>query len=158
MKTLALKPRMSEKAYANSQTLNTYVFDVPTSANKTIVSTAVAEQFKVTVEDVRLTVVKGKSKRAYKRRARPVDGKRPDTKKAYVRLKTGDKIAIFEAAEEPKETVMSKAVKKANEKATAKAAKEAEKIEKAETPKKGGRLRQAFGRAQRQVQQRGGGK
>lgn len=147
MKTLALKPRMSEKAYASSQALNTYVFEVPVTANKALVSAAVAQQFKVTVKDVRLSVVKGKAKRAYKRRARPVDGKRPDTKKAYVRLKSGDTIAIFEAAEEPKETVISKAVKKANAKAA----------EKAETPKKGGRLRQAFGRAQRQVQQKGGG-
>jgi len=147
VKTLALKPRMSEKAYASSQALNTYVFEVPVTANKALVSAAVAQQFKVTVKDVRLSVVKGKAKRAYKRRARPVDGKRPDTKKAYVRLKSGDTIAIFEAAEEPKETVISKAVKKANAKAA----------EKAETPKKGGRLRQAFGRAQRQVQQKGGG-
>lgn len=150
MKSLALKPRMSEKAYATSLDLNTYVFEVPTSANKAMVQAAVTEQFKVTVEDVRLAVIKGKPKRAYKKRSRPVEGKRADFKKAYVRLKAGDKIAIFEAIEEPKETAVSKAVKKANEKA-------AEKAEKAEQPR-GGRLRKALGRAPRQVQQKGGGK
>ncbi len=152
MKTLPLRPRMSEKAYATSQDLNTFVFEVPITANKALVSAAVAEQFKVTVEDVRLSVVKGKAKKSYRKRQRSIEGRRANMKKAYVRLKTGDKIAIFEANEEPKETVMSKAVKKAAEKAAA------ETTEKKEAPKKGGRLRQALGRAPRQVQQKGGGK
>lgn len=150
MKTLALKPRMSEKAYATSLALNTYVFMVPTNANKATVTAAVSEQFNVTVEDVRLMVVKGKAKQSYKKRQRPVTGKRADMKKAYVRLKDGDSIAIFEAVEEPKETVIQKAAKKANEKA-------AEKAEKADKPKSG-RLAKALGRAPRQVQQKGGGK
>lgn len=151
MKTLALQPRMSEKAYASSQTLQTYVFDVPTTANKALVRAAVAEQFSVTVQDVRLVMVKGKPKKSYRKRLRPVMGKRADTKKAYVRIAAGENIPIFEAMEEPKETAVSKALKKANEKA-------AEKAEKVETPAKGGRLRQALGRAPRQVQQKGGGK
>lgn len=150
MKTLALKPRMSEKAYATSQDLNTYVFVVPTSANKAVVSAAVTEQFKVTVEDVRLAVVKGKSKKSYKKRSRPVTGHRADMKKAYVRLKAGDNIPIFEAMEEPKETMVQKAVKKAGEKA-------AEKSEKAAQPAKQSRLRSAFGRGQRQTQSKGSG-
>lgn len=147
MKSLALKPRMSEKAYATSMTLNTYVFDVPTTANKASVSAAVAEQFKVTVEDVRLSIVKGKVKKSYRKRSRPVDGYRANRKKAYVRLKAGDSIAIFEAIEEPKETLVTKAVKKANEKA----------IETAATPAKQGRLRTALGRGQRQTQSKGSG-
>ena|SRR5688572_1774822 len=151
MTTLPLKPRMSEKAYASSQGMNTYVFVVPKTANKASVSQAVAEQFKVTVEDVRLAVVKGKTKKSYRKRTRPVVGHRADMKKAYVRLKAGDTIAIFEATEEPKETVMAKAVKKASEKA-------AEKTEKDNAPAKVGRFRKALGRAPRQVQQKGGGK
>jgi large subunit ribosomal protein L23 len=148
MKTLALQPRMSEKAYAASLNLNTYVFTVPISANKALVSAAVAEQFSVTVEDVRLAVVKGKSKKSYKKRARPVDGKRANTKKAYVRLKAGDSIAIFEATEEPKETIVTKAVKKASEKAAEKST---------EQPKQG-RIRQALGgKSQRQTQSKGSG-
>jgi len=138
---------MSEKAYTSSQELNTYVFVVPTSANKASVTAAVVEQFKVTVEDVRLAVVKGKAKKSYKKRSRPVTGHRADMKKAYVRLKAGDSIAIFEAMEEPKETVVQKAVKKASEKAA----------EKADQPAKQSRLRSAFGRSQRQTQSKGSG-
>ncbi len=150
MKTLALQPRMSEKAYALSQSMNTYVFVVPKSANKAAVTAAVAEQFKVTVEDVRLAIVKGKTKKSYKKRTKPTIGHRADMKKAYVRIKAGDNIPIFEAMEEPKETVVQKAVKKAGEKAAAKSEQSAQ-------PVKQGRLRSAFGRGQRQTQSKGSG-
>ncbi len=111
MKDLTLKPRVSEKAYGLSQTNNVYVFNVPMTANKLTVSQAVAEQFGVTVETVNIVVSKGKSVRTIRlgnRRARPGSGKRADTKKAYVTLKSGDKIAIFD---EPEETKPSKATK-----------------------------------------------
>lgn len=147
MSALSLKPRMSEKAYASSQNLQTYVFVVPTAANKAQVASAVAEQFKVTVEDVRLVLMKGKVKNSYRKRSRPVAGQRPTIKKAYVRIKAGENIPIFEALEEPKETVVQKAVKKANEKA-------AEKADKGDKP---GRLRSALGRTPRQTQSKGSG-
>src|SRR5688572_9670576 len=102
MSALALKPRMSEKAYATSQALHTYVFEVPITANKALVGAAVAEQFKVTVEDVRLMIVKGKTKISYKKRSRPAIGHRANMKKAYVRIKAGENIPVFEAMEEPK--------------------------------------------------------
>jgi len=139
---------MSEKAYATSQALNTYVFEVPMTSNKALVSAAVAEQFKVTVEDVRLTIIKGKAKKSYKKRSRPVTGHRANMKKAYVKLKAGDSIPIFEAMmEDPKETVVQKAVKKASEKAA----------EKSTDQPKQGRLRSALGRGQRQTQSKGSG-
>lgn len=95
MNALSLKPRMSEKAYASSVAQNTYVFVVPMDANKASVTTAVTEQFGVQVIDVRLVIVKGKAKQAYRKRQRPVAGKRADIKKAYVRVKAGDTIDIF---------------------------------------------------------------
>lgn len=142
-KSLVLKPRMSEKAFALSQSLNTFVFQVPMSSNKASVTEAVSSQFGVTVEDVRLAIIKGKAKKSYKKRSRPVTGKRADMKKAFVKLKAGDTIAIFEAPEQPKETVISKAVKKANEKAAA--------------PEKQGRIRSVLGKTQRQTQSKGSG-
>lgn len=145
MKTMPLKPRMSEKAYAVSLAENTYVFEVPKTANKATVTAAVTAQFDVTVEDVRLAIVKGKIKRAYKRRARPIDGKRTDVKKAYVRLKAGDSIAIFEAPEEVK-------AEKTDDKKTQSQAKATTQ------PAKQGRLRQALGKAPRQTQNKGGDK
>lgn len=99
---LNLKPRMSEKAYQQSILMNTYVFVVPTSANKLQVKQAVEAQFNVTVEDVNIVVQNGKKARSIRlgnRRARPITGNRSNIKKAYVRLKDGDKIKIFEEEE-----------------------------------------------------------
>ncbi len=111
MSTLTLKPRVSEKAYAASKATNTYVFNVPLSANKLTIAEAVSTQFGVTVEDVHVAVIKGKTKQSYRKRSRPVSGKRVDVKKAYVRLKTGDKLNIF-GEEEKAEKQAEKATKK----------------------------------------------
>ena len=102
-KILNIKPRMSEKAYSVSQDLNTYVFDVPTTANKVTVAEAVEAQFGVEVKDVRISVIKGKVKKSYQKRNRPVDGKRAKSKKAYVRLMPGSTIAIFDSGEASKD-------------------------------------------------------
>jgi large subunit ribosomal protein L23 len=107
MKLLALKPRVSEKGYALSERLNTYIFDVPADANKLEVSRAVASQFEVEVINVRLAGVPGKAVRSYRNRGRrQLSAKRSDIRKAYVTLKEGDKLPIFDAVEEaeaPKE-------------------------------------------------------
>lgn len=92
-------PRMSEKSYQQSQN-GMYIFDVPTTANKQQVADAVAEQFKVTVEDVNTTIAKGKKKRAYRKGGQPVVGYRKDKKKAYVRLAEGQSIPVFAKVEE----------------------------------------------------------
>ncbi len=101
-KTIALKPRMSEKTYASSQTTNTFVFDVPKSANKIEVAAAVAAQYQVTVTNVRTVVVKGKQARSIRlgKYRKNVMGQRSDYKKAYVTLKEGDSIPVFAAIEE----------------------------------------------------------
>ncbi|MBX4196958.1 50S ribosomal protein L23 [Candidatus Saccharibacteria bacterium] len=108
MKLLALKPRISEKSYALSEQINTYIFDVPSNANKFDIAKAVAAQFEVGVTNVRLASVPGKSVRSYRNRGRKsITGKRSDVRKAYVTLKEGDKLPIFAAIEEaeaPKET------------------------------------------------------
>jgi large subunit ribosomal protein L23 len=116
-KVMLLRPRISEKAYGLSQE-NTYVFNVPKDANRLGVAQAVSEQFEVTVEDVRMANSKGKVKTQYTKRRRTT-GKRVDTKRAYVRLKDGDKLPIF-AAEEAEE----EKAKKDADKAAKKAAKE----------------------------------
>lgn len=122
--SMALKPRMSEKAYAMSQQLNTYVFVVPSDANKVTVAAAVSEQFNVTVEKVMISVLKGKPKRSYRRGGRPTVGKTVDLKKAFVRIKAGESIPIFAAmeeedakAEKTAETIQKAAAKKAKKEA-----------------------------------------
>lgn len=112
-KTMILKPRMSEKAYELSQSENTYVFEVPKSANKHTVADAVAVQYEVTVEDVRIMNVKGKAKRTYVKRSRPVTGKESDVKRAYVTIKEGDVIPVFAAVEEAQKEADKAAAKQA---------------------------------------------
>lgn len=119
--SLTLKPRMTEKTYALSSS-RVYTFDVPMSSNKAEIIAAVEEQFKVTVEDARILIVKGKAKRSLRigdRRGRSVAGKRVDVKKVYITVKEGDSIPVFAAIEE-----QEKAEAKAAEKAAKKAKKE----------------------------------
>lgn len=94
-KPIAIIPRISEKTYAQSEQ-GTYTFNVPLEANINDVKAAVEQQFKVTVTDVRTLIVKGKTKRSARRRAQPSLGQRQDVKKAYVTLKKGETISVFE--------------------------------------------------------------
>ena len=69
---------------------NTIAFEVDVTANKIKVKTAVEDLFGVKVAEVRLFNVRGKMKRM----GRNV-GKRRDWRKAYVRLKEGEKTPDF---------------------------------------------------------------
>lgn len=90
---LVLAPRITEKAIGLAEN-GTYVFDVPMSANKIEITKSVEKTFNVEVTDVNIIVTKGKVKRF-----RQVLGRQRDTKKALVRLKAGQKIALFEGAQ-----------------------------------------------------------
>lgn len=83
-----LKPCLTEKATKSSKN-NIYTFYVHVNANKHEIAKAVEEVYKVKVAKVRTLLLKGK----YKRYRFP-SGKRPDRKKAYVKLKEG-RIDIF---------------------------------------------------------------
>jgi ribosomal protein L23 len=103
VKTITLKPRLSEKAHALSEERNTYVFGVPAGISRLSISQAIAAQYNVSVESVRIASQPGKSKRAYRRRGRIVhNGQTAPIRKAYVRLKEGDKLPIFAATDEDK--------------------------------------------------------
>lgn len=96
MALLSVIPITSEKAYGLSLT-NVYLFRVPLSANKQQVSEAIEEQYGVSVVKVKSLVQKGKAI-AFSRgkRSRPGTTLRSNTKKAYVTLKAGDTIKVFE--------------------------------------------------------------
>ena len=114
-----LTPRATEKTYAE-QRKRTYAFFVPLNASKQVVKKLVEEQFSVSVTDVRVLTRKGKATRYSKgKHAYPGTTYRRDHKLAYVTLKDGDKIKVFDE-EEPKET------DKKETKVSAKAAKKAE--------------------------------
>lgn len=133
-KTMTLRPRMSEKTYAESQA-TVYVFVVPKEANKHSVARAVEAQFEVTVTNVNILNQKGKAKRTVSRGGRRVaSGSQSDFKKAYVTLAEGQSLPIFEAVEEAeaKEEKLTQQMEKAAEKAEKKASKDAKKAEKKE--------------------------
>jgi large subunit ribosomal protein L23 len=85
-----LAPVVSEKSYSLLDE-NAYTFIVHPSANKTEIRQAVETIWDVQVISVNTINRKGKTKRF-----RFTQGRRPDTKRAIVKLVEGDKIEIFE--------------------------------------------------------------
>jgi large subunit ribosomal protein L23 len=84
------RPLITEKGLGVKETENTLVFDVAPDATKTEVKQAVEALFKVKVSAVRTSNVLGKERRRGK-----YTGFRPDWKKAYVRLKPGEKLPEY---------------------------------------------------------------
>ena len=96
---MIITPRVSEKTYAQAQN-GTYVFNVPMSANKHQIAAAIAEQYGVTVADVRPVVIKGKTVRASRgKKQNPGVALRTKVKKVYVSLAEGDRIDLFNEEE-----------------------------------------------------------
>ncbi|CAN5706865.1 hypothetical protein BH24ACT26_BH24ACT26_08470 [soil metagenome] len=85
-----LAPVVSEKSYSLLDQ-NSYTFLVHADANKTEIRQAVETIWDVKVERVNTINRKGKSKRF-----RHSMGRRPDSKRAVVKLAEGDRIEIFE--------------------------------------------------------------
>jgi large subunit ribosomal protein L23 len=86
-------PRITEKGTRLKEKSNVLTFEVRSDANKVQVRKAIEGIFKVKVADVTTVQVSGKRKRMGMR-----EGRRSDWKKAYVTLKPGEKIDIFEGA------------------------------------------------------------
>lgn len=133
LKQLALKPRLTEKTYAQSND-SVYVVDVDKSLNKDTIAKAITAQFDVEVKSVNIVNTKGKSKRTISlngKRSTNSSGSRSDVKKAYITLKNKQKLPFFDAIEEEesKQAETQKQVDKA-------AAKNAVKEDKAEAETK----------------------
>ena len=92
-RSILLRPVISEKSYALMDQ-STYVFVVDPRASKIEIRAAVEDAFGVRVASVNTLVRKGKRKR---QRRVATYGKRPDTKRAIVRLVAGDRIELFES-------------------------------------------------------------
>ncbi len=84
------RPLITEKGLGVKETEGTLVFDVAPNATKTEVKQAVEALFKVKVAAVRTANVLGKERRRGK-----FTGFKPDWKKAYVKLKAGDKMPEY---------------------------------------------------------------
>jgi large subunit ribosomal protein L23 len=88
--TVIRRPLITEKGLGVKETEGTLVFEVAAKATKTEVKQAVEALFKVKVSAVRTANVLGKERRRGK-----FAGFRPDWKKAYVRLKSGEKMPDY---------------------------------------------------------------
>ncbi len=86
------RPVVTEKANELADKENTYVFEVDRRANKIQIKRAIEEIYGVQVEAVRVVNVKPKRGRWGRR----VVVRKPAWKKAYVKVREGDKIQIFE--------------------------------------------------------------
>ena len=109
-----LEPRATEKSYLE-QTNRIYVFPVKRTMGKQEIAKMVEKEFNVTVADVRTLIRNGKKTKYSKgKHAYPGTTYRQDKKFAYVRLKKGDSIKVFEEQEETKTSAKeAKADKKA---------------------------------------------
>ena len=83
-------PIVTEKGVAKKETERTLCFEIAPDANKTQVKAAIEQLFKVKVEEVRTATTAGKLRRRGK-----FTGYRSDVKKAFVRLKPGQKIPEY---------------------------------------------------------------
>jgi large subunit ribosomal protein L23 len=84
------RPIVTEKGLGVKETQHTVVFEVAASANKSEIKAAVQKIFKVKVAAVRTANFFGKM-----RRRGMITGYRKDWKKAYVKLKPGEKMIEY---------------------------------------------------------------
>ena len=84
------RPIITEKGVTKKDEERTLCFEVHGESNKTQIRQAVEKLFSVKVEDVRTATFEGK----LRRRGR-FAGYRSDWKKAYVKLKAGEKMPEF---------------------------------------------------------------
>lgn len=90
MKNTILRPLITEKN-AYRQADGVYVFECAPDATKDEIKHLVEMQFKVTVNKINTSVSRNRAKRT-----RLGLGKVTYSKKAFVKLKSGQKIAVFE--------------------------------------------------------------
>jgi large subunit ribosomal protein L23 len=94
-----IAPHITDKTVKNNydrrNDAHIYVFRVFMNANKYEIKKAIESFFGVQVDTINTVVVRGKVKRA-QLRTRFTTGKMPNWKKAYIKLKPGQKISEFE--------------------------------------------------------------
>ncbi|HEX3742840.1 MAG TPA: 50S ribosomal protein L23 [Bryobacteraceae bacterium] len=84
------RPLVTEKGVEKKDNERTLCFEVAPAATKTQVKSAVEKLFKVKVAEVRTANFEGKLRRRGK-----FAGYRPEWKKAYVKLRDGQKVPEF---------------------------------------------------------------
>ena len=93
MHAVLVQPLLTEKVTALREKTNTVGFIVHPDANRVQIKQAVESLLKVKVAKVNVMNVNGKIKRLGR-----FSGKRSDWKKAFVTLKQGEKLEMYESA------------------------------------------------------------
>jgi large subunit ribosomal protein L23 len=91
--SVLVQPLLTEKITALRESTNTVGFIVHPGANRVQIKQAVEALLKVKVEKVNVLNVRGKVKRLGR-----FSGRRSDWKKAFVTLKKGEKLEMYESA------------------------------------------------------------
>ena len=84
------RPLITEKTSILREDGRTIVFHVAATATKTQIKHAIEQLIGTKVESIRTSIAHGKVKRQGR-----YAGRRPDWKKAYVKLKAGEKVPDF---------------------------------------------------------------
>jgi large subunit ribosomal protein L23 len=99
IKTVIIRPILTEKATIIGEDMNKYAFEVVKDANKLQIKDAIEKKFDVNVTDVTTINVKGKRKEMTVRsggRVIRTRGRRRDWKKAIVTLHKDDSIDFYQ--------------------------------------------------------------
>lgn len=97
MNDVILAPVITEKTMKDAN-LGKFTFKVDKRADKSQIKRSVQNKFKVDVVSITTMITKPKKKRTYQRR----EYKSPSWKKAVVKVKSGQKIALFDLGAEKK--------------------------------------------------------
>jgi large subunit ribosomal protein L23 len=93
MHAVLIQPLLTEKITSLREKTNTVGFIVHPDANRVQIKQAVESLLKVKVEKVNVLNIRGKVKRLGR-----FSGRRSDWKKAFVTLKKGEKLEMYESA------------------------------------------------------------
>ena len=96
MKTVIIKPIVTEKSMASTGGPAKYTFAVDQFATKTDIKLAIKKAFNVQVVSISTSKIKGKRVKIGKRR---IEESETATKKAIVVLKKGEKISFVETSD-----------------------------------------------------------
>jgi|SRR5688572_14236363 large subunit ribosomal protein L23 len=97
VRTILIKPVITEKMTLLQEQKNQYSFEVALNASKVDVKNAIQKKFNVKVDSVRTVTTKGKRKSQFTKRGK-YEGFRATKKRAIVTLAKDNKIDLFESA------------------------------------------------------------
>ena len=98
VRSILIKPVITEKMTLLQEQKNQYAFEVNINATKVDIKNSVQNKFNVKVQSVRTVISSGKRKSQFTKRGR-YEGYRPSRKRAIVTLAKDNKIDLFESSE-----------------------------------------------------------